>query len=54
MMCIVRSAGKPPQASGIQVKLSRETPVTVPDTAGKTDFFCVGEVEAMAALRAHL
>jgi hypothetical protein len=52
MMFIVRSAGKPPQASGIQGKLSRKTPATVPDAAGKTDFFCVGEVEAMAALRA--
>ena len=52
MMFIVRSTGKPPQTPGIQIKLSRKTPPTVPDAAGKTDFFCVGDVEAMVALRA--
>jgi len=52
MMFIVRSTGEPPQAPGIQIKLSRQTPSTVPDATGKTDFFCVGEAEAMAALRA--
>jgi hypothetical protein len=52
MMFIVRSSGKPPETVGIVVKLSRTTPSIVPDAAGKTDFFCVGETEAMAALRA--
>ena len=52
MMFVVRNTGEPPQAPGIQIKLSRKTPPIVPDAAGKTDFFCVGEAEAMAALRA--
>ncbi len=52
MMFIIRSGGERPEASGIQVKLSRQTPATVPDATGKTDFFCVGEAAAMAALRA--
>ncbi len=52
MMFIIRRTGAPPDAAGIEVKLSRATPPIVADAAGKTDFFCVGEVEAMAALRA--
>ena len=52
MMFIVRTAGEQPPAATIQVKLSRETPSIVPDAAGKTDFFCVAEAEAIAALRA--
>lgn len=52
MMFIVRSSGRRPDRSDIEVKLSRDTPVFVPDAAGKTDFFCVGEAEAIAALRA--
>jgi hypothetical protein len=51
MMFIIRSAGEWPDRSDIEVKLSRETPATVPDAAGKTDFFCLGEAEATAALR---
>jgi len=52
MMFIVRSGGERPEAPGIQVKRCRKTPANLPDAAGKTDFFCVGEAEAMAALRA--
>lgn len=52
MMFIVRGTGERPDAAGIQVKLSRSTPLNVPDAAGKTDFFCVGGAAAMAALRA--
>jgi len=52
MMFIVRSTGAQPRAPGIQVKLRRKTPANLPDAKGKTDFFCVGEAEAMAALRA--
>ena len=52
MMFIVRSTGAQPEAPGIQVKLRRKTPPNLPDAAGKTDFFCVGEAEAMAALGA--
>jgi len=51
-MFIVRSGGEPPEAPGIQVKLRRATPPNLPDAAGKTDFFCIGEADAMAALRA--
>ena len=51
MMFIVRSAGDRPEMPGIAVKLSRDTPPIVKDGAGKTDFFCVGEAEAIAALR---
>jgi hypothetical protein len=50
-MFIIRSGGERPEAAGIQVKLSRKTPATVPESVGKTDFFCLGEAEAMAALR---
>lgn len=51
MMFIVRSDRGPPEAAAIHVKLSRTTPEIVPDSGGKTDFFCVGEAAAMAALR---
>lgn len=51
MMFIVRSTGERPEMPGIAVKLSRATPPTVKDGAGKTDFFCVGEAEAVASLR---
>jgi hypothetical protein len=50
MMFIIRSRGEQPEAPGIQVKLSRATPANLPDAEGKTDFFCVGEAEVMAAL----
>jgi hypothetical protein len=52
MMFIVRTTGAPPAAAGIEVKLSRSTPPHLPDAAGKTDFFCLGEANAMAALHA--
>lgn len=52
MMFIVRSAGDPPAAPNVEVKLGRKTPANVPDAAAKTDFFCLGEASAMAALRA--
>jgi hypothetical protein len=51
MMFIIRSAGEWPDRPEIEVKLSRETPAIVPDAAGRTDFFCVGGPEAIAALR---
>jgi len=51
-MFIVRSAGERPEEADIQVKLSRATPANVPEAAGKTDYFCVGKDDAMAALRA--
>ena len=51
MMFIVRSTGELPEVPGVTVKLSRNTPPIVKDGAGRTDFFCVGEAEAIAALR---
>jgi len=51
MMFIVRSTGAQPEMPGILVKLSRATPPTVPEATGKTDFFCLGEADAMAGLR---
>jgi len=51
MMFIVRSGGEVPPASAILVKASRRTPATVPGGEAKTDYFCVGEAAAMAALR---
>ncbi|MGE5270656.1 MAG: hypothetical protein ACM3JG_13395 [Thiohalocapsa sp.] len=51
MMFIVRSDGRRPESAGIAIKLSRKTPEIVENAAGMTDFFCLGEAEAMAALR---
>ncbi len=51
MMFIVRSTGKRPEADGMQVKLTRDTPATVKDAAGKIDFFCTGDDDAMSRLR---
>jgi hypothetical protein len=51
MMFIVRSAGIRPEIPQVVVKLSRDTPPVVKEGAGKTDFFCVGEEAAIAALR---
>ncbi len=52
MMFIVRTTGAQPEAPNVQIKLSRKTPPNLPDAEGKTDFFCVGDAEAMAVLRA--
>ena len=52
MMFIIRSAGEWPDRADIDVKLSRDTPEIVSGAAGTTDFFCVGEAEAMPTLRA--
>jgi hypothetical protein len=52
MMFILRSGGEMPPASAIEIKASRKTPAEVPGGDGRTDYFCVGETEAMAALRA--
>lgn len=52
MMFILRLAGAPPTARSLPVKASRKTPEQVPNGAGKTDYFCLGEDEDIAALRA--
>ncbi len=51
MMFIIRNNGVLPDAAGVQVKLRRTTPAIVPGAAGKTDFFCVAEPDAIAAVR---
>jgi hypothetical protein len=51
MMFIVRSAGEAPEMPGVAVKLSRDKPPTVKEGAGKSDFFCLGEAEAIVRLR---
>jgi hypothetical protein len=51
MMFILRSLGDKPVAPPIEVKAVRKTPQLVPGGAGKTDYFCVGDAEAMAVLR---
>lgn len=51
MMFIIRGAGDAPTAAAIQIKAVRKTPAIVVESAGKTDYFCVGEPEAIAALR---
>ncbi len=51
MMFIIRSAGETPTVPAIAIKASRKTPATVPGGDTKTDYFCVGETESVAALR---
>ena len=50
MMFIVRTDGAAPPAGAGEVKLQRKTPDIVPNGAGKTDFFCLGDGSAMPAL----
>jgi hypothetical protein len=52
MMFIIRSSGDQPNDAAIRIKAVRRTPAIVAGAAGKTDYFCVGEPEAIAALRA--
>ena len=51
MMFIVRGTAAPPAAAPVAIKAMRKTPAIIPLGTGKTDFFCVGEPESMAALR---
>jgi hypothetical protein len=52
MMFLVRSAAEPPP-TGVAIKLTRPTPALVPNSAGKTDYFCIGNAEDITALRAE-
>lgn len=52
MMFILRTAGAVPGAAAAHVKMVRKTPGIVPGGVGRTDYFCTGEAEMMAALRA--
>lgn len=51
MMFVVRSAGDVPDIPAVELKASRQTPAEVPGGEGKTDYFCVGDAKAIAALR---
>jgi hypothetical protein len=50
MMFIVRGAGDEPDSAAIRIKAVRKTPAIVPNARGKTDYFCIGQAEAMATL----
>jgi len=52
MMFIIRSFERPPPTSAV-VKVVRRTPAIIPQGAGKTDYFCVGQGEDIAALSAE-
>jgi hypothetical protein len=52
MMFLVRTTGGGPRDPAVAVKMVRHTPAIVPDAAGKTDFFCVGDASAPETLRA--
>jgi hypothetical protein len=52
MMFLVRSAAVPPPSS-VEIKVRRDTPALVPNSAGKTDYFCLGRADDIAALRAQ-
>jgi hypothetical protein len=51
MMFIIRTGDEPPNTPSVQVKAVRKTPAIVPNGTGKSDYFYVGEAEAMATLR---
>jgi hypothetical protein len=51
MMFIIRTGNNLPAPTGVALKARRHTPDTVPNAAGKTDYFCVGDEAAIAALR---
>ncbi len=51
MMFVVRSAGDARDISAVELKASRQTPAEVSGNAGKTDYFCIGDAEAIATLR---
>jgi hypothetical protein len=54
MMFIIRTGNDHlPTPTGIALKARRRTPDTVPNAAGKTDYFCAGDEAAIAALRAQ-
>jgi hypothetical protein len=50
MMFLIRSPA-PSAPTSVEIKAIRHTPAIVPNGAGKTDYFCIGEPENIAALR---
>ena len=51
MMFIIRGAGEAPKVPALRIKVRRNTPDIVPNATGKTDYFCVGDSNPIAALR---
>ncbi|HEY1798901.1 MAG TPA: hypothetical protein VGG57_22505 [Stellaceae bacterium] len=51
MMFIVRGAGDAPARQGLRIAVTRKTPGIVPNAAGKSDHFCIGDADDIAALR---
>jgi hypothetical protein len=51
MMFLVRSAEQFAPPGLVEIKVARKTPAIVRSGAGKTDYFCVGQPEDIAALR---
>jgi len=49
-MFIVRTRGDQPDDPRVRVAVRRATPSIVPDGAGQTDLFCVGDDDAPARL----
>ena len=47
MIFIVRTTGGQP--TGLTVKMARQTPSSLPDSAGHRDFFCLGDPDAAKA-----
>lgn len=51
MMFIVRGIGGVPARPGLRVAVTRKTPSVIPNAADKSDYFCIGEANDIAALR---
>jgi hypothetical protein len=52
MMFIIRTVREKPPSPSLQIKAMRKTPEIVPNATDKIDYFCVGNAEDIAALRA--
>lgn len=52
MMFLVRTPTQSAPPTSVEIKAARRTPAIVPNGAGKTDYFCLGTPEDIAALRA--
>jgi hypothetical protein len=51
MMFVVRTSGDQPSDPAVRIALVRVIPSIIPDSAGQTDFFCVGDDAAPERLR---
>lgn len=53
MMFVVRTRDERPDDPDVRIAVTRRTPSIVPDGAGLTDLFCIGDDEAPDRLRAQ-